>query len=67
MLIVCMDGTENNRDKTDPVTNVARIQHFIAATDRLGRPQVTHYIQGVGTGDESWSDRKHDSATGKSE
>lgn len=51
-LIVCCDGTTNDRNRKEPVTNVARIERFIAAEDYEGKQQITHYLTGVGTADD---------------
>lgn len=54
-IIICADGTWNAVVKKDPKsgqpisTNVARLASVLDRADHTGRPQLLHYMQGVGT------------------
>jgi uncharacterized protein (DUF2235 family) len=53
-LIVCLDGTWNQRDSKEAPTNVAKIARAIAPVDEDGVTQLIYYHPGVGSGD--WFD-----------
>ena len=46
-LIVCLDGTWNDNDAPKRLTNVAKLHQAIAAADRNGVQQISHYIEGI--------------------
>jgi len=50
-LVVCLDGTWNDRDSEASITNVVKIMRCVENRDCNGNPQVTFYDAGVGTGD----------------
>ncbi|MEO1519241.1 MAG: DUF2235 domain-containing protein [Cyanobacteria bacterium J06633_2] len=62
-LIVCCDGTWQDRDHSDFPTNVARAFDSIVPTDHENLTQTKTYIRGVGTG--SLRDRLPGGAFGK--
>ncbi len=47
-LVVCCDGTWSSRDQGSP-TNVVKLHGALAEVGADGVPQLTHYVQGVGT------------------
>jgi hypothetical protein len=54
-IIICCDGTKNDRETEQPLTNVTRILSCIdtAGSDVHNETrfdQITHYIDGIGTG-----------------
>jgi uncharacterized protein (DUF2235 family) len=49
-LIVCLDGTWNQRDSKEAPTNVAKIARAIAPLDEDGISQLIYYHPGVGSG-----------------
>ncbi|MEM7024395.1 MAG: DUF2235 domain-containing protein [Pseudomonadota bacterium] len=49
-LVVCLDGTWNTPDKGANPTNVVKIMRSIRPTGNDGKPQITFYDTGVGTG-----------------
>lgn len=49
-LIVCCDGTWNERDSADAATNVAKMARALRPTDDAGRSQLIYYHPGIGTG-----------------
>jgi uncharacterized protein (DUF2235 family) len=55
-LIVCCDGTWNQRDSASAPTNVAKMARAISPVDQDGRSQLIYYHPGVGTG--NWLDQK---------
>jgi uncharacterized protein (DUF2235 family) len=68
-LVVCCDGTANDSDRDNPLTNVARISRCIAAEDdRWGNlfTQIVFYMSGVGTGT-SKANNMYDSIIGRGE
>lgn len=50
-IVFCFDGTWNTADMPYP-TNVTRIAQSISRWDSDGHPQIIHYDDGVGTGDQ---------------
>src|ERR1700676_1215346 len=46
-LVLCLDGTWNNRDDN---TNVFHLNNLVADTGVDGKRQVKQYFRGVGTG-----------------
>jgi uncharacterized protein (DUF2235 family) len=54
-LIVCLDGTWNQRDSEEAPTNVAKMARAIAPLDEAGGSQLIYYHPGVGSGD--WFDQ----------
>jgi len=50
-LVFCFDGTWNTADVPYP-TNVTRIAQAVRRRDIHGIPQIVHYDDGVGTGDQ---------------
>jgi len=55
-LIVCCDGTWNQRDSAKAPTNVAKMARAISPVDAQGISQLIYYHPGVGTG--NWLDKK---------
>jgi uncharacterized protein (DUF2235 family) len=55
-LIVCCDGTWNQRDSAKSPTNVAKMARAISPVDKDGVSQLIYYHPGVGTG--NWLDQK---------
>lgn len=56
-LIVCCDGTWNDRETKQPFTNVTRIQSCLEATDDRDQQhyeQISFYIDGIGTDTTLW-------------
>jgi uncharacterized protein (DUF2235 family) len=49
-LIVCCDGTWNQRDAAHAVTNVAKMARALSPFDDSGISQLIYYHPGVGTG-----------------
>jgi hypothetical protein len=68
-IIVCCDGTWNDRQTSQEVTNETRILNCIASAHNVGHrryEQLPYYIDGIGTGTKllgSW----WDGATGEGE
>jgi uncharacterized protein (DUF2235 family) len=54
-LIICCDGTWNQRDSAKSATNVAKMARAISPIDKQGISQLIYYHPGVGTG--NWLDR----------
>lgn len=55
-LVVCLDGTWNNADKSGPLTNIGRLTNMINPKASADAPlQRVYYDAGVGTG--NWWDR----------
>src|SRR5215467_11254575 len=54
-LIVCLDGTWNQRDSEEAPTNVAKMARAVAPLDEGGGSQLIYYHPGVGSGD--WFDQ----------
>jgi Uncharacterized alpha/beta hydrolase domain (DUF2235) len=46
-IICCLDGTWNTNEPGSILTNVAKLQQALAATDANGIRQVSHYITGI--------------------
>lgn len=57
-LVVCCDGTWNEPegDGQESITNVLKFVRSLRNFDAGGNPQVTYYLEGVGTG-EGWWDK----------
>lgn len=52
-IVICLDGTWNDKEDRDTLTNVARL-HEMSQNDSVN--QITYYDQGVGTS--GWYDKK---------
>ena len=66
-IIICCDGTWNDRETNQPFTNVTRIQSCLAVRDKRGDEsyeQLSYYIDGIGTGS-TWGGAIHDGSTGR--
>ena len=46
-VILCLDGTWNNRRAGSTLTNVAKLHQVIAPSDGNGVKQVSHYVEGI--------------------
>ena len=65
-IIICCDGTWNDRETDQPLTNVTRIQSCLAVRDTRGEEryeQLSYYIDGIGAGT-TWGGAIHDGSTG---
>ena len=66
-IIICLDGTWNDKEAVQPFTNVVRLQALLAAkVHRNGTTryeQISYYIDGIGT-NTTWFGRKWDGAFG---
>ena len=66
-IIICCDGTWNDRETNQPLTNVTRIQSCLAVRDKRGSEkyeQLSYYIDGIGAGT-TWGGAIHDGSTGR--
>ena len=66
-IIICCDGTWNDRETNQPLTNVTRIQSCLAVRDKRGEEtyeQLSYYIDGIGAGS-TWGGAIHDGSTGR--
>lgn len=67
-IIICCDGTWNDREENQPFTNVTRIQSCFEPRDYRSKKryeQLSYYLDGIGTGT-TWFGSRHDGLTGKS-
>lgn len=67
-IIICCDGTWNDRETRDPFTNVSKIINCIATMgqeDGKVYHQIPIYLDGIGTGT-TWFGKRLDGATGAS-
>jgi hypothetical protein len=68
-IIICCDGTFNDRETQDPFTNVSKIVGCIGPIDDRNDQRRYHqlpiYLDGIGTGTTKWGGR-WDGATGAS-
>ncbi len=65
-IIICCDGTWNDRETNQPLTNVTRIQSCLAVRDKRDNEsyeQLSYYIDGIGAGT-TWGGAIHDGSTG---
>jgi hypothetical protein len=65
-MIICCDGTWNDRETNQPLTNVTRIQSCFAVRDKRyngSYEQLSYYIDGIGTGT-TWGGSLYDGSTG---
>jgi uncharacterized protein (DUF2235 family) len=69
-IIICCDGTWNDRETRDPVTNVSRIISCLEPIDDRDKTRRYHqlpiYLDGIGTGT-TWFGRRYAGATGAGE
>ena len=66
-IIICCDGTWNDRETDQPLTNVTRIQSCFALRDERQTnhryEQLSYYLDGIGAGT-TWTGAIHDGSTG---
>ena len=65
-IIICCDGTWNDRETNQPLTNVTRIQSCLADRDKRHEEryeQLSYYIDGIGAGT-TLGGAIHDGSTG---
>lgn len=65
-IIICCDGTWNDRETNQPLTNVTRIQSCLAVRDKRHKDryeQLSYYIDGIGAGT-TLGGAIHDGSTG---
>ena len=64
-IIICCDGTWNDRETNQPLTNVTRIQSCLDVRDKRRKEQyeqLSYYIDGIGSGT-TWGGAIHDGST----
>jgi hypothetical protein len=68
-IIICCDGTWNDRETNDPFTNVSKLISCLASVDVRDEErqyeQLPIYLDGIGTGTTFWGSL-YEGATGKS-